>query len=119
MNIPSIPSKHLQFLQIESEESFPPIVTSESLNQLLLLKQKEHKYSVFVESKILLQFDVSTLKSIFDVFSIELVTTTLEYIKSAERCVIRSHQSVREALLVQQKLENLSVSSTIGLTENE
>lgn len=119
MIIPSIPTKYLQKLQKDFEEAYPPYISTSSLELCLQLKQSEHRYSVYVESKQLLEFDVSQLKYFFETFSIDFDITTIEYIKSSERCVVRSYVSFREALIIQSKLTSFSLHTTIELTENE
>lgn len=119
MITPTIPSKYLQKLQKDFEEAYPPYISTSSLELCQQLKLSEHRYSVYVESKQLLEFEISRLKHFFETFSIDFDITTIEYIKSSQRCVIRSYVSFREALKMQSKLSSFSLQSTIDLTENE
>lgn len=119
MSTPTIPSKLLQKLKNEYESAFPPIVSENALELCLQLKRIEHRYSVFVESKYLLEFDIQQLKNFFETFSIDFDITTIEYIRSSKRCVLKSYISLREALLLQEKTRSFSIPSTIDSLENE
>lgn len=119
MSTPIISTKLLQRLQKEFDDAFPPIVSQNALELCLQLKQIEHRYSVFIESKYLMEFDVKQLKNFFETFSIDFDITTIEYIKSSQRCVLKSYISLREALLLQEKTTSFSIPSTIDFIENE
>lgn len=119
MPTPTIPSKLLQKLKKDFDEAFPPLVSTNALELCLQLKRNEHRYSVFIESKYLLEFDVPQLKNFFETFSIDFDITTIEYIKSSQRCVLKSYISLREALLLQEKTTSFSIPSTIDSLENE
>jgi hypothetical protein len=119
MSTPTIPTKLLLRQQKEFDDAFPPIVSQNALELCLQLKQIEHRYSVFIESKFLLEFDIQHLKNFFETFSIDFDITTIEYIKSSQRCVLKSYISLREALLLQEKTSSFSIPSTIDFIENE
>jgi len=119
MTAPSIPSKLLLRLKKDFDEAFPPIVSENALELCLQLKRIEHRYSVFVESKYLLEFDIQQLKNFFETFSIDFDITTIEYIRSSDRCVLKSYISLREALLLQVKTKSFSIPSIIDSLENE
>lgn len=119
MTTPIIPSKLLQRQKTDFDEAFPPNVSTLALELCLQLKQIEHRYSVFIESKYLLEFDIKQLKNFFETFSIDFDITTIEYVRSSQRCVLKSYISLREALLLQERTSSFSIPSTIESIENE